>query len=407
MNRVVVTGLGALTPIGNSVSEFWDGLVAGRCGIDFITRFDTADFRCKLAAEVKNFDPLLRIDKPTVRKTDLYTQYALYAAAEAMEDSALEGKVAPEDFGVYFGSGVGGINTLCAEQDLIREAGPKKVSPQFIPKMIINIAAGQIAIRYGAHGNAMCVSTACATGTSAVGEAYRAIRHGYAKAILCGGAEATVNPVAIAGFINCMALTQSDDPNAASLPFDRRRGGFVLGEGAAALILEDYAHAVARGAKIYAEVCGYGATCDAHHITAPDPGAVYSAKAIRDAVGEVSAAPENIYINAHGTGTALNDTTETTAIKSVFGEDAKKLHISSTKSMTGHLLGAAGAAEAVAAVLALKNGIVPPTIHLDEPDETCDLNYTPNQAVRAELTLALSDSLGFGGHNACIAFRKI
>lgn len=204
-----------------------------------------------------------------------------------------------------------------------------------------------------------------------------------------------------------MALTQSDDPNAASLPFDRRRGGFVLGEGAAALILEDYAHAVARGAKIYAEVCGYGATCDAHHITAPDPGAVYSAKAIRDAVGEVSAAPENIYINAHGTGTALNDTIETTAIKSVFGEDAKKLHISSTKSMTGHLLGAAGAAEAVAAVLALKNGIVPPTIHLDEPDETCDLNYTSNQAVRAELTLALSDSLGFGGHNACIAFRKI
>ena len=408
MRRVVVTGLGAVTPIGNNMNEYWNGLVTGVNGIAPITRFDTTDFKSTLAAEVKNFDPSAVLDKGTVRKTDLYTQYALVSADEAMQDSGIAGNIAEDELGVYFGSGVGGIETTLENHEGILAGGPKKVSPQFVPKMIINIAAGQIAIRFNAHGNAMCMSTACATGTTAIGEAYRAIKDGYLTAAICGGSESSVNPLCVAGFINCMALSQATDPNEASLPFDSRRAGFVLGEGAATLILEEYEHAVARGAKIYAEICGYGATCDAHHITAPDPEATYTAKAIEKALAGVDYATDSLYINAHGTGTALNDATETKAFKLAFGEEgAKKVKISSTKSMTGHMLGAAGAAEAIACVKALETGILPPTINLTSPDPALDLDYIPNKAQNVQVDTAISTSLGFGGHNACIAFRRV
>ena len=407
MRRVVVTGLGAVTPIGNNVADYWNGLVNGVNGIAPITRFDTTDFKCKLAAEVKNFDPTTVLDKGTVRKADLYTQYALVSADEAMQDSGLAGNIAEDALGVYFGSGVGGIETTLENHEGILAGGPKKVSPQFVPKMIINIAAGQIAIRFNAHGNAMCMSTACATGTTAIGEAYRAIKDGYLTAVICGGSESSVNPLCVAGFVNCMALSQATDPNAASLPFDSRRAGFVLGEGAATLILEEYEHAVARGAKIYAEICGYGATCDAHHITAPDPEAIYTAKAIEKALTGVDYSTDSLYINAHGTGTSLNDTTETKAFKLAFGEGAKNVKISSTKSMTGHMLGAAGAAEAIACIKALQTGILPPTINLISPDPTLDLDYLPCKAQKVQVDTAISTSLGFGGHNACIAFRRV
>lgn len=408
MNRVVVTGIGIVSPIGNNVGEFWTSLQNGVNGIDEITKFDTADQDCKLAAEVKNLDVAGILGKTAARKTDPFTQYALAASQEAVNDSGIEGKVAPEDIAVYFGSGIGGIQTLCNEEKSRLEKGSKYVSPQFIPKMITNIAAGNIAIRFGAKGSCIAPCTACATGTTSVGEAYRAIKHGYAKAAICGGTEASVTPLAVAGFTNCMALSTSKDKDAASLPFDKRRGGFVVGEGGAALILEEYESAVGRGAKIYAEVCGYGSACDAYHVTAPEPSAESVIRAIKQAmedIGDISA--EKIYINAHGTGTKLNDLTETRAFKGVFEDDAKKLHISSTKSMTGHMLGAAGAAEAIVAVLALQNGIVPPTINLNEPDEECDLNYTPNIAQKVTLDVAMSTSLGFGGHNSCIAFKKI
>lgn len=407
MRRVVVTGLGAVTPIGNNMDEYWNGLVNGVNGIAPITRFDTTDSKCKLAAEVKNFDPSAVLDKGTVRKTDLYTQYALVSADEAMNDSGLAGTVDEAELGVYFGSGVGGIETTIENHAALLAGGMRKVSPQFVPKMIINIAAGQIAIRFNAHGNAMCMSTACATGTTAIGEAYRAIKDGYLTAAICGGSESSVNPLCVAGFVNCMALSQATDPNAASLPFDSRRAGFVLGEGAATLILEEYEHAVARGAKIYAEICGYGATCDAHHVTAPDPEAKYTAKAIEKALEGVDYSTDSLYINAHGTGTSLNDTTETTAFKLAFGEDAKNVKVSSTKSMTGHMLGAAGAAEAIACVKALETGILPPTLNLTSPDPACDLDYVPCKAQNVQVDTAISTSLGFGGHNACIAFRRV
>lgn len=405
--RVVVTGIGAITPVGNDVKTFWDNLISGANGIDTITRFSTENFKCTLAAEVKNFNPLDHFEKMFVGKTDLYVLYALCCAGEAVADSGIEGKIDPEELSVYFGSGVGGIITLCDENIKCANQGPRRVSPQFIPKMIINIAAGQIAIKYKAHGNAMCISTACATGTSALGEAYRAIKDGYTTAAICGGSEAAVNPLCIAGFQNLQALSQSQDKNAASLPFDARRGGFVLGEGAGAVILEEYEHAKARGAHIYCEMVGYGATCDAHHITAPDTEATYTAKAITKALEGVEYTPEKTYINAHGTGTHYNDLAETAAFKKAFGESAYRLSVSSTKSMTGHMLGAAGAVEAIACIKALETGTVPPTINLTEKDPECDLNYTPGTAVRKELDVALSTSLGFGGHNACVAFKKL
>lgn len=407
MKRVVITGMGAATPIGCSVSEYTDALFAGKNGIGRITRFDVGDSKFTLAAELKDFDPQKRLEKPLVRKNDPYAVYAMYAADEAMEDSGIAGKIEPEELGVYIGSGIGGFDTFCREHSVMLETGAKRVAPQFIPKLISNIAAANVAIRHNAHGPCMAHVTACATSSTAIGEGYRAIMCGAAKAILCGGSEATINPLAVAGFANCMALSPSDDPDAASLPFDARRGGFVMGEGAAVLLLEDYEHAVARGAKIYAEIVGYGTTCDAHHVTAPDPTAKDVARAIKLALPEDVSENEIIYYNAHGTGTKLNDATETSALKQVFGENAKKLHISSTKSMTGHMLGAAGAAEAIACVAALNRGMIPPTINLKEPDPELDLDYTPNVPVKADISLALSASLGFGGHNVCLAFRKI
>lgn len=407
MRRVVVTGMGAVTPVGNDVSAFWAGLLQGKNGIDRITQFDPSEFKATLAGEVKEFDPLLYMEKGDARKFDLFVQYAMAAAVQAMADSKLEGQLAPERLGVYFGSGIGGFHTFTTEHTNLLEKGPRRVSPLFVPKMISNIAAGNIAIRFHALGPCISISTACATGTSCIGEAYRAVKHGYADAAIAGGSEASITPLALAGFINCMALTTSADKACASIPFDKRRSGFVMGEGAGALILEEYEHARARGAVIYAELAGYGSTCDAYHVTAPDPDAAGAARAIADALAEAGGQyAAGIYINAHGTSTPLNDKTETLAIKKALGEQAYQAHISSTKSMTGHMLGAAGAVEAIAAVLALHEGMVPPTIGLAEPDEECDLDYTPNRAVKAELDLALSTSLGFGGHNACVAFKK-
>lgn len=406
--RVVVTGMGVVSPIGNDVKSFWDGLVSGKNGIDKITRFDASEFKATLAAEVKDFDASEYMEKSEARKLDRFSQFALAAAAQAVSESGITDSVKPERFGVYFGSGIGGFDTMVAEHSNLITKGPKRVSPMMIPKMISNIAAGNIAIKYGAKGPCISISTACATGSSCIGEAYRAIAGGYADAIIAGGSEASINPLGVAGFINCMALCESSDKDRASIPFDKERRGFVMGEGAGALVLEEYEHAAARSAKIYAEVCGYGSTCDAYHVTAPAPGGQGGADAIAAALetsGEYSS--EKVYINAHGTSTPLNDKTETAAIKKVFGEDAYKVHVSSTKSMTGHMLGAAGAAEAIAAILAVNNGVVPPTIGYKVPDEECDLDYTPNNAVEADIKLALSVSLGFGGHNACVAFKEI
>lgn len=408
MNRVVVTGLGAVTPVGNDVPTMWEAMKAGKCGIDFITRFDTTEYKAKVAAEVKNFDPLKYIEKSELRKTDLYCQYALCAAGEAMDDSGLMGKIVPERFGVYVGSGIGGMQTFVSQTETLRDKGPKRVSPHFIPMMISNIAAGRIAIKYQAKGPSMSVVTACATSSNTIGEAFHAIKHGYADAILAGGAEATITPLAVAGFVNCMALSNSNDPAQASIPFDKRRDGFVMGEGAGTMILEEYEHAKARGAKIYAEIVGYGNTNDAYHVTAPDPDGAGASNAIRIALEE-SGRTENdlLYINAHGTSTPLNDKGETAAIKQVLGKNAYDVLISSTKSMTGHMLGATGAVEAIASVLALHDGVVPPTIGYREPDPDCDLNYVPNQGIKADIQYAASNSLGFGGHNACIVFKKI
>ncbi len=404
MKRVVVTGMGAVTPIGCSVDEYVDALFAGKNGIGRITHFDVADSKYTLAAELKDFDPLKRLDKSFVRKNDPFVVYAAYAADEAMEMSGIEGKIEPEELGVYIGSGIGGFDTFCHEHSTLLESGARRVAPQFIPKMISNIAAANVAIRHNAHGPCMAHVTACATSSTAIGEGYRAIMCGAAKAMLCGGSEATIYPLAVAGFANCMALSAADDPNAASLPFDARRAGFVMGEGAAVLMLEEYEHAVERGANILAEIVGYGTTCDAHHVTAPDPSAKDVARAIKLALPEEYS---NVYYNAHGTGTKLNDLTETSALKQVFGENASKLHVSSTKSMTGHMLGAAGGAEAIACIAALNRGMIPPTINLNEPDPECDLDYTPNTAVKADIDVALSASLGFGGHNVCLAFKKV
>lgn len=408
MKRVVVTGMGAITPVGNDVNTFWENLIAGVNGIDRLTKFDTTNYKAKLAAEVKNFDPAVYLEKSEIRKNDLFSQYAIAAASQAVADSNIMDAIDPQRFGVYFGSGTGGLETGSNEVEKLLNIGPKKVSPFYIPMMIANIAAGNIAIRFNAQGPCIPVVTACATGTNSIGEAFRAIRHGYADAIIAGGSEAAITPIGVAGFTNCLALTTTEDISSASIPFDKRRSGFVIGEGAGALVLEEYEHAVQRGANIYAEICGYGSTCDAYHITAPNPEAISSAKAIENAIKESGMENETkIYINAHGTSTPLNDKSETLAIKRALGEKAYKALVSSTKSMTGHMLGAAGAVEAIVAILAIKNGIVPPTIGLLEPDPECDLDYVPNIARNAEIKLALSTSLGFGGHNACVAFTKV
>jgi 3-oxoacyl-[acyl-carrier-protein] synthase II len=410
--RVVVTGTGAVTPVGNDVKTYWKNLLDGVCGIDYITSIPTDDLPVKIAGEVKDFNPAdYEIETPFARKQDRFTIFAVAAAWQAVREAGLDasenGNIDPMRYGVYVGSGIGGFTTQERESAKLLTEGPKWVSPLLIPTMIANIAAGNIAIRNNACGPCLPVVTACATSTHAIGEAYRAIKHGYVDAVIAGGAESTIVPLAVAGFANAKALSRSEDPKYASLPFNRNRGGFVMAEGAAMLVLEEYEHAVARGAEIIAEICRYGNTCDAHHVTAPRPDGTTQAAAIRQALDEAGYTSDDVlYINAHGTGTALNDVAETAAFKLALGDDAYKAHISSVKGSIGHLLGAAGAAEAVASVLALKNGVVPPTINLDDVDPECDLNYTPNVPVEAPLTIAISDSLGFGGHYGCIAFRK-
>lgn len=407
--RVVVTGIGAVTPLGNNVKDTWEGLKSGKNGIGPITLFDTEKFKAKLAAEVKDFDPKQYLEINDVLRTDRYAQFAVAAAQQAVDESGIENNVEPERFSVMFGTGIGGIKTFEVEHTKLMEKGPRRVSPLFVPMMIANMAAGMIAIRHDCRGSAMPAVTACASGSNAIGEAMRMIRHGYADAVITGGAEAAINLSAIAGFVNMQALSTSQNPDEASLPFDKRRGGFVIGEGAVAFVLEEYEHAKARGAKIYGEVCGYGSTCDAYHITAPHPEARGGAQAMVDAMREAGfCESDTVYVNAHGTGTPMNDAIETVAIKKALGEEnAKKAYVSSTKSMTGHMLGAAGAIEALACLFTLNEGVIAPTINLKEQDEVCDLNCVPNTAQEAQITLALSNSLGFGGHNACLAFRKV
>ena len=406
--RVVVTGMGCVTPLGNDLPTTWRNLVDGKNGIGPITKFDTTDFKAKLAAEVRDFDPKLYMEKPQILHSDLYAQLAMAAAVQAMEDSGIAGTMPGERMGVYIGTGIGGIQTFEAEHSKLLNKGPRRVSAYFIPMMIANIASSMIAIRYGCMGPAMPAVTACASGSNAIGEALRVVRHGYADAMICGGAEATVTPLAAAGFCNMQALSTSEDPDAASLPFDARRGGFVMGEGSGVLILEEYEHAKARGAKIYGEICGYGSTNDAYHITAPHPEGVGGARAMADALREAGyTGSELVYVNAHGTGTHLNDAIETMALKKAFGEElARKLLISSTKSMTGHMLGAAGAVEALFCAKALQEGYLPATINYQVPDPACDLDVVPNQGRSADVRYALSNSLGFGGHNGSLLFKK-
>lgn len=407
--RVVVTGLGAVTPVGNNAKDTWESLKNGKNGIAPITLFDTEKFKAKLGAEVKGFEPGEYLAVNDILRTDRYAQFAVAAAQQAVDESGVQGTVEPERFAVMFGTGIGGIGTFEKEHTKLMERGPRRVSSLFVPMMIANMAAGMIAIRHDCRGSAMPAVTACASGSNAIGEALRMIRHGYADAVIAGGAEAAINASAVAGFANMLALSTSQNPDEASLPFDKRRGGFVIGEGAVALVLEEYGHAKERGAEIYGEICGYGSTCDAYHITAPHPEARGGAQAMVDAMREAGYNEEDVvYINAHGTGTPMNDVIETMAIKKALGEEkAGKAFVSSTKSMTGHMLGAAGALEALACLQALNEGIIPPTINLLEQDEACDLNCVPNTAVKADITLALSNSLGFGGHNACLAFRKV
>lgn len=409
MRRVVITGMGVISPIGSDLNTFWSNLKKGVCGIDFIQSFDTADMEVKIAGEVKDFKAEdFGVDKGMARRSDRYCQFALAAAAQAMSDRG-DLSLPNERVGVYVGSGIGGMQTFINECTKMNQEGPSRISPLFIPMMISNIAAGNVAIAHHAEGPCLPIVTACATGTHAIGEAYRAIKNGYADAIIAGGAEAAINPLAIGGFTNCKALSKANDPKNASLPFDAARKGFVIGEGAGIIILEEYEHAKASGAKIYGEICGYGNSCDAYHYTAPKPDGTCAARAIKMALDEANYnSDDTLYINAHGTGTPMNDKSETLAFKLALGEsEARKALISSSKSMTGHMLGAAGGIEAIVCALSLQNNIVTPTIGLNTPDPECDLNYTPNVAKQANLTIAISDSLGFGGHNACIAIRKI
>lgn len=409
--RVVITGCGAVSPVGSTVERFWENLKNGKCGIDFIKKFDTTDLKVKIAGEVHDFEPLDYIKKNEIRKTDLFTQYGIGAAVQAMEDSGVQAHVDPTRLGVFIGSGIGGIHTFIDECHKMDTKGPGRISPFFIPMMISNIAAGTIAIRYNAQGPCLPIVTACATGTHSIGEAFRSIKHGYADAIIAGGTEASISPLSVAGFTNLTALTTVNDPARASIPFDKNRSGFVMSEGAGAVVLEELESALNRGAKIYGEVVGYGNTCDAYHITAPHPDAIGGTRAISLAMAEAASAgvkfeEAQIYVNAHGTSTPLNDKSETIAIKNALGEHINRTLVSSTKSMTGHMLGAAGAIEAIAAVMALKDGIIPPTIGYQEADPDCDLDYVPNQKRAVQSDVALSISLGFGGHNACLAFVR-
>lgn len=410
--RVVITGVGVISPVGNNINDFWKNLTEGNCGIDTIKGFEDYELPISVAGQVKDFNPEeCGLERNDVRRNDLYCQFALAAAYQAMQDSGLKSgdNIAPERLGTYIGSGIGGMNTFVEETGKLLNEGVRRISPLFVPMMIGNIAAGNVAIKYNAQGVCLPVVTACATGTHAAGEAYRAIKHGYADAIITGGAEASIHPLAIGGFANSKALTRSTDPKNASIPFSVNRNGFVMGEGAGVLIFESLENAQKRGAKIYAEVVGYGNSCDAHHVTAPSPDGIPASRAIKQSLDEAQfdAEKDLLYINAHGTSTPLNDKSETRAIKLAMGEEAAhKAMISSTKSMTGHMLGATGAVELIAAALTLKNGVVPPTIGLNDPDPECDLDYVPNVARKADVTVAISNSLGFGGHNSCVALRK-
>ena len=408
MRRVVITGLGAVTPVGNNIKDMWESVKSGKCGIQPISKFDTTGNKVTLAAEIKDLKPEERLDKSEIRKMDEFTMFATIASMEAFEDSDI--KIENEDAyrcGIIFSSGIGGLGTIQRECERGNEKGFERVSPHFIPLSIANMAAGNIAIKLGLHGMCTCPVTACAGGTNAVGDAFRQIRDGYQEVVLCGGAEASITPFGIGGFAAMKALNTTDNPDRASIPFDKERSGFVMGEGAGALVLEEYEHAVKRGAKIYCEIVGYGATCDANHVTAPLADGSAAAKCMSFAIEDANITPDKIgYINAHGTSTSLNDKSETLAIKKAFGESAGKLMVSSTKSMTGHLLGASGAVEAIITALSVQNDIVPPTINYKEFDEECDLDIVPNEARNVRLEYAMSNSLGFGGHNASVVFKK-
>ena len=409
MRRVVITGLGAVTPIGNDVKSFWEGIKAGKCGIDKVTHFDASELKTQIAGEVKDFDPTVCIEKKDARKMDRYTQFAVVAATEAVKDSGLDmEKEDPWRVGVITGSGIGGIDTLVEQHNALLNKGPGRVSPFFIPMMIGNMGAAQIAIKFNARGINENVVTACASSTNAIGDALRHIQYGHNDVIIAGGAEAAVNELAFAGFCSMKAMsTRNDDPQTASRPFDAERDGFVLSEGAGFVVLEELEHAKKRGAHIYCELVGYGATDDAYHITSPIPGGEGGAKAMELAIQDAGIKPQEVtYINAHGTSTKYNDSFETQAIKSVLGEAAKNVAVSSTKSMTGHLLGAAGGVEAIVCSLAISEGYIPATINYQNPDPECDLDIVPNEGREQEVTVAMSNSLGFGGHNATIVMKK-
>ena len=408
MKRCVITGMGAITPLGNDVESYWEGLKNGVCGIDYIKKFDTEGFKVKIAAEVKGFEAEKYVAKKETKRNDMFSIYGIAAATQAYEMSGLkEGDVDPKRFGTIVGSGIGGLWTI--EEQIIRlnEKGPSKVSPLFIPLAIGNMAAGNIALKFKAKGTCESIVTACATSTNSIGEAYRNIKHGYLDVCFAGGAEYSITRIGLAGFSNLTALTTCDDPKKACRPFDKNRSGFVMGDGAGILLLEELEHALNRGAKIYGEIVGYGSTCDAYHITAPCPDGEGAANAIEMAMSEAGITAKELgYINAHGTSTEANDSGETVAIKRALGEYAYQIPVSSTKSMTGHLLGAAGAIEAIACIKALEEGFLPPTIGYEQKDEACDLDYVPNVGRKADIKYALSNSLGFGGHNGVLCFKK-
>ena len=407
-HRVVVTGIGAITPLGNNVDTFWENIKKGKNGIKKISRFDVEIFETRIAAQVENFIPENSMDKKEAKRMDRYTQFAVAAAHMAVEQAELNiNKVDAERFGVILGTGIGGIETLENQANVLKNKGPKRVSPFFVPMMIANMAAGHISIIFGAKGINTTVVTACASATNAIGEAFRTIRDGYADAIITGGSEAPITSLALAGFCSMKALSANNDPETACRPFDLNRDGFVMGEGAGILLLESYEHAVRRGAKILAEIAGYGSTSDSYHITAPAPEGEGAARSMREALRDSDIAADEVdYINAHGTSTPYNDKFETAAIKSVFGDHAKKLAVSSTKSMTGHLLGAAGGIEAIVLIKAIEDQFLPPTINYVTPDPDCDLDYVPNKGRKGKVEIAMSNSFGFGGQNACIIMKK-
>lgn len=408
-HRTVITGMGVISPVGNSIEEFWKHLISGESGIDFLTRFDVSDLPTKVAGEVKNFDPNEWLDRKESRRMDRFAQLAIAAAKMAVEDSGLDLEtIDKERAGAVVGCGIGGVTTFEEQKEILMTKGPGRVSPFFVPMLISNMAAGHLSIAFGLQGASSTVVTACASATNAIGEAMRLIERGEADVVLAGGTEAPLTPLAFAGFCSMKAMsTEKESPKEACRPFDARRSGFVMGEGAGIIVLESLEHAKSRKARIYAELAGYGSSSDAHHITTPIPGGAGAARAMRKALESAEVQPNEVdYINAHGTGTGANDATETAAIKSVFGEFAYKVPISSTKSMTGHLMGAAGAIEAIVCALTIQNGVIPPTMNYGEPDPDCDLDYVPNQAREKKVEVALSNTFGFGGHNATIVLKK-